>query len=200
MRITTSTLLAILIAPALALATPAASAQDTNTKPQNLLRNGNLASGSGEQTPGWNFSKWTLKPDSPLVERGIAEDTDGTRFLRLALPAAGNAHVWFQQEIAAEGGSTYLLTFKYRGTRQKPEDGPDGWASLPCGIYFYDVSNKWLGFERVQDLKFTKDWTPHTVKVTAPDNATRIGVRLAIETTIACEVNFTDVVLILKGE
>ncbi|AHF94906.1 hypothetical protein OPIT5_29735 [Opitutaceae bacterium TAV5] len=173
--------------------------------PNNLLQNGDFASGKDRSVTRWVFPQSPLKAhgaDADKITWGSDADADGNRFAMVAVSGPVKAHVWWQQEVLAEGGSTYELTVRIAGDIPAGLAAGEkkGYAGTDIGIYFLDANNKWIGYQPLPTQQFTTDWQTVTLKATAPDNAARIGVRLGISSNVEIKARFDDAILILADE
>jgi len=164
----------------------------------NLLANGTFDAVQGGSVYRWMFPPSPLKAcgaDAAQVERGVDKDATGNAVLFIATTKPMKAHVWWQQEVAAEGGATYTLSVRMAAAVREA-DGERNYASPDIGIYFLDANGHWLGFERVPPpCDFSPEWKTVSMKVTAPDNAAKIGVRLGIDVSAETKARFDDAVL-----
>ncbi|MDR1282887.1 MAG: hypothetical protein LBK99_18995 [Opitutaceae bacterium] len=172
---------------------------------KNLLANGDFTSGENRRVTRWVFPQSPLKAhgaDAEKITWGGETDANGNRFAMLAVSAPVKAHVWWQQEIPAEGGSAYKLTVRIAGAIPTglAAGGKKGYAGTDIGIYFLDANNKWIGYQPLPTKQFTADWQTVTLKVVAPDNATKTGVRLGISSNVEIKARFDDAVLVLADD
>ncbi len=168
---------------------------------ENLLKNGDIQAGAGRSVPGWTFSDWNLKPELPRGEEqakvtdwGVKEDEKGRQCLWIGTSAKVQSEMWWQQEVKAEGGSTYALSFRSKGSIQEMT-----WGGFGVLWYFLGQNNDWLGVEKIP-VELSDDWKTWTSKVTIPDNAVKVGVRLGIVDLGIINVFFEDVVLTKESD
>jgi len=162
----------------------------------NLLQNGDLVQGDeGSPPPGWTFSKWNLPSDgaeSTKVEFGLFTDPDGSRCLRITTSRSSQTFVWWQQEVPAQGGASYKLRVRAKGTKI---EGEKGYAGIAAGVYFFDAQGKWLGYEKISPIEFSDQWQSYEGAISIPDDATKIGVRLSLQGDMPCSACFDRISL-----
>lgn len=163
----------------------------------NLLKNGDLVQGGeGENPPNWTFSAWNLPNDadeSAKIEYGLFTDEEGVRGLRIASKRNDQTFVWWQQEIPAEGGAAYVLKFRAKGT--KGEGGTKSYAGMAATFHFLNAEGKFLGAERLVVVEFSDTWEDYEARMTIPEEAAKMGVRLSLQGNMEAEAFFTGVVL-----
>jgi len=153
----------------------------------NLLSNPNFNSDAAQHLANWEYSSWILRDDPGLtgkVAGSVTTDTDGHHCLTISSSdTLHSTQMWWQnQDAACAGGSSYELTVSVKGTAKS------GSARPTIGIYFMDASGKWLGFQEItasQTTSLSPEWQKIDGKVTAPENASKMGVRLGIVFTDA---------------
>lgn len=131
------------------------SAQEGINGPQNLLANGNLEAGEGDEFENWG--KWNGG------DRMTAETNDvyqGARALKVVNPSAGNE--WDTQFVSdaaiTEVGGTYTVTFWIKGD--------EGTVRVSTAA---DAGNQYG-----PNLTVSSEWQQYSWEITANDVATRI--------------------------
>lgn len=168
---------------------------------KNLLVNAELSSSDPQHVPNWVFSTWNLQDepaDTGKVDGKVITDTEGHRCLSIS--SSESLHVmqmwWQNQDAVCVGGSTYELTVSLKGTVKT------GTAWPTIGIYFLDAAGKWIGIQKIgtnDPNSMPPDWQKVQGKVTAPDNAAKIGVRIGVVFSDGqAEIYYKDPVLLLK--
>ncbi|MFZ2654484.1 MAG: GDSL-type esterase/lipase family protein [Victivallales bacterium] len=161
---------------------------------KNLLKNGKINEGDGASTPGWTFSKWQLKDGSPeakAVEWGIVKEADGNKCLRLATTDKAKIYVWFQQEIACDPAQSYTLTFKSKASPSPISDG----SHYGCLFYLIDNEGHWMGAPQDIPVEWSGEWKTWTAKITTPENAAKLGVRIGVSFNGKAESFFDNIIL-----
>lgn len=160
-----------------------------------LLKNEDLAAGEGRKVPGWEFSTWNFRNNPGLADQldwKVADDAGhaGSRCLTISTLSAAKANVWWQQVIPATPGASYRFSVKLRGKLGEAKYGRPG-----VGIYFIDASGKWLGFQEIKNLNFSGngEWQSAEEKVTAPEDAAKMAVRLGAMFDGSLEVSFKEI-------
>ena len=139
---------------------------------QNLLKNGDFSDGLN----GWNSSSicGTTTPGAILKVEALS-DAGGISGKSARITdedeTAGNL---IRQNVPAEGGKVYTLTFMSKTTVPERRKGIPGWAS----IQFLDAKGNWLKIPR--DFCYLaepgKGWQAGTLTVTAPSGTTKMWV------------------------
>ena len=168
----------ILCVGALVLSTLGIQAEDV----KNLLFNADFSQGNAQQPANWVFSTWNLRDDSTAtgkVDGKVITDADGHRCLNIASSEVLHAmQMWWQnQDAVCVGGGTYELTVSVKGTVKAGE----AWPTI--GVYFLDAAGKWIGIQKIdsnQGNSLPGDWQRVQGKVTAPENAVKMGVRIGL--------------------
>ena len=146
----------------------------------NVLTNPSLPTSNPHQVPGWVFSTWIFKDNPGAVGQvggKIAVDTDGKNMLTVAsTQSLANIQLWWQTlaPLPCAGGSTYELSGVVKGAIKS------GTARPTIGVYFMDATGKWLGFQALPSDAVQADWQKFDGKVTVPENAATMGVRLGV--------------------
>lgn len=174
------------------------SAQPASGK--NLLQNGTFNAGEARKVSRWLFPPTPIKnlgPDVEHVEWGCETEADANAVLFIAIKTPIKTQLWWQQEVPAEPGASYTLSV--RMTAEIVESATERTYSTPdVGVYFLNAEGRWIGYQRLPSPKdFSPEWTPVSMKVTAPDDAVKIGVRLGVSTSAQIKVRFDDAVLTL---
>lgn len=167
---------------------------------KNLLQNGTFNTGEMRKVSRWIFPPTPIKnlgTDAEHVEWGGELEADANSVLFIATKAPIKAQLWWQQEVAAQPGAVYTLSV--RMVAEIVESAAGRTYSTPdVGIYFLNAGGRWIGYQRLPSPKeFSPEWTPVSMKVTAPDDAVKIGVRLGMSTSAQIKVRFDDAVLTL---
>lgn len=168
----------------------------------NLLKNGDLITGSEKRVPGWDFSTTSgISEESKAAVRDgkitwNLVDDESSRALHIGIPELVTAHVWWSQTVSITGGTSYTLTFRAKGTR----GGAKG-ASSDVGVCMLEESGKWIGYLPVPHVEFTDDWQNYTFTFTSPDNAGKANVRLGCESRSgALDIRFSNIKLAEQGK
>lgn len=162
----------------------------------NLLVNSRLsASGSdAKRVQGWSFSEWIFRDNPGLADKldwGAMEDSEGERCLFIASKESVKTNVWWQQQLVATPGATYELSVSVKGALQPGSK----YGGVSVGVYFLDQTGRWLGYQEIPGLKPTESWESVQLKVTVPEEAAKVGVRLGTNFHGLINVSFKKPVL-----
>lgn len=179
---------------------PASGVFAQSAPPKNLLQNGTFDVGEARKVSRWIFPPTPVKnlgPDVEHVDWGSEIEADANAILFIDIKKSMKTQLWWQQEVAAEPGASYTLSV--RMTAEIVEYGSERTYSTPdVGIYFLNAEGRWIGYQRLPSPKeFSPEWTLVSMKVTAPDDAVKIGVRLGMSTSAQIRVRFDDAMLTL---
>ncbi len=163
----------------------------------NLLKNGAFDSGGERKATRWLVPPTPVKNlggDAEKVDWGVKKDAYENGFLFITTNAPVKLHLWWQQEVAALGGTTYELSL--RMAADIAGSSGETYVTPDVGLYFLNAEGRWIGYQRLPAPKeFSPEWTVVSMKVTAPDETVKIGVRLGVSTSTELTVRFDDAVL-----
>jgi hypothetical protein len=163
----------------------------------NLLQNGAFESGGERRATRWLVPPTPVKnlgEDAAKIDWGVKKDADENGFLFITTKEPLKLHLWWQQEVAALGGATYELSLRMAAEITGSSGGT--YATPDVGLYFLNAEGRWIGYQRLPAPKqFSPEWTEVSMKVTAPDETVKIGVRLGVSTSAELSVRFDDAVL-----
>lgn len=191
------TLSRILFSLAVSTLLTALSSAQPEPRP-NLLQNGDFNTGEGRSVYRWLVPPTPLKGhgvDEIHIDYGIVMDSFGNPCLGLSTAQPIKAHIWFQQEVTALPAANYELTVRLAG-EVVDDGGKRPYLSPDILVYYLNANNSWIGHESLKDTQFTADWQTATLKVSTPEDAVKIGVRLGMRTSAQVKVRFDDVTLI----
>lgn len=163
---------------------------------ENLLKNSGFGP-SGSDTrrmQGWSFSEWNFRDNPGLAEKldwGVVVDSEGERCLFISSKESVKTNVWWQQQIEATPGASYELKATVKGALQAGSK----YGGVSVGVYFLDQNGHWLGYQEVPGLKPHEDWQTVELKVTVPEEAAKVGIRLGTNFNGLINVSFKKPVL-----
>jgi hypothetical protein len=159
------------------------------TEGANLLENPALAPEEGS-LPGWKISESSIGDLTALAARadwGAAEDPEGD-CLRLAIKEPTEANVWWLQDLKATGGTTHQIRADVKGA----VDSGSRYGAVVVGVHFLDSQGQWLGFQAVPAAEVGDRWMTVEGKITAPEEAANMQLRLGIMCNGMMEVFFRN--------
>ncbi|MFA6959444.1 MAG: hypothetical protein WC205_01680 [Opitutaceae bacterium] len=177
--------------------TPFASAVDGPKT--NMLQNGDFSVGEGQRVYRWLVPPTPLKghgEDAAQIGYGIVMDGAGNPGLGLSTAKPMKAHIWWQQEVTALPATTYQFTVRMSGEILN-DGGTRSYLVPDVLIYFLSATGSWIGYEPLpKTVEFSKDWQTVTIKITTPEDAVKMGVRLGMSTSSQVKVRFDDATLV----
>jgi hypothetical protein len=144
----------------------------------NLLKNPTLKADDAGAVAPWQVPTYPFAndPTAPSKLQWSVQDVEGNRCLTISTKESIKANIWWEQTLATNGGSTYAVSGKVKVNLAKGSK----YAGIQVGVYFEGPNGKWLGFQPITGIDASETWQTIKGKVTAPDDAVKMGLRLGV--------------------
>lgn len=144
----------------------------------NLLKNPALKADDAGAIADWQVPTYPFANDPTAVNKlnWSVLEVAGTRCLMISTKESIKSNVWWEQTLAASGGSTYEVSVKAKGALEKGSK----YGKVQVGVHFLGADGKWLGYQEISGTEPSEAWQSIKGRVTAPDDAVKMGLRLGI--------------------
>ena len=158
---------------------------------ENLLKNVDFQADADGVIANWQVPTYPFKDDPSIVEQlkwGV-ENVNGSKCLAISTKDPVKTQVWWEQIIKGNGGNTYEISVKVKGVLH--EGSKYGGAKV--GVHFLDADGQFLSYQALPDAEALSDtWQIVKGKVTAPDDAVKMGLRIGVLFDGGVEVFFKE--------
>jgi len=158
---------------------------------ENLLKNADFKPDANGAISGWQVPKYPFADDPAVAEQlkwGV-EDVKGTPCLAISTKEPVKANVWWEQIVKGNGGNTYDVSVKIKGELLEGSK----YGGVQVGVHFLDANGQFLSYQAIPDAKELSDtWQVIKGKITAPDDAVKMGFRMGVNFNGGVKVFFKE--------
>jgi hypothetical protein len=157
----------------------------------NLLKNADFDIDAEGVVADWQVPTYPFSDDPAVAEQlkwGV-EDVKGTKCLAISTKEFVKSNLWWEQIVPAIGGNTYEVSVKVKGELMEGSN----YGGVQVGVHFLDANGQYLSYQAIPDVKELSDtWQLIKGKITAPDDAVKMGFRMGVNFNGGVKVFFKE--------